>query len=63
MSKHFRPRAIDQAQLLPPSVQDHVPQNHLSRFIVALVRKSLDLHEITASYSSARSASRPSIPG
>jgi len=52
MSKHFRPWKIDQAQLLPPSVQDFVPEDHLSRFIVALVRESLDLKEITASYSS-----------
>src|SRR5271166_2986355 len=52
MSKHFRPWKIDQEQLLPPSVQDYVPKNHLSRFIVALVRESLDLSEITASYSS-----------
>jgi transposase len=53
MSKHFRPWKIDQEQLLPPSVQDYVPKDHLSRFIVALVRESLDLSEITASYSSA----------
>jgi transposase len=53
MSKHFRPWKIDQVQLLPPSVQDYVPKDHVSRFIVALVRESLDLHEITASYSNA----------
>ncbi|MGF1651210.1 MAG: IS1182 family transposase [Hyphomicrobiaceae bacterium] len=53
MSKHFRPWKIDQAQLLPPSVQDYVPDDHLSRFIVALVRESLDLSEIEASYRSA----------
>jgi transposase len=52
MSKHFRLWKIDQVQLLPPSVQDYVPKDHLSRFIVALVRESLDLSEITASYSS-----------
>ena len=50
MSKHFRPWKIDQAQLLPPSVQDYVPKDHLSRSIVALVRESLDLSAITASY-------------
>jgi hypothetical protein len=42
MSKFFRPWKIDEAQLLPPSVQDYVPSDHLSRFIVALVRESLD---------------------
>jgi transposase len=52
MSKHFRPWKIDEAQLLPASVQDYVPGDHLSRFIVALVRESLDLGEIEASYSS-----------
>jgi len=53
MSKHFRPWKIDQPQLLPPSVQDYVPADHLSRFIVALVRESLDLSAITGSYTSA----------
>jgi transposase len=50
MSKDFRPWKIDEAQLLPPSVQDYVPKDHLSRFIVSLVRESLDLSVITASY-------------
>ena len=40
MSKHFRPWKIDETQLLPPSVQDYVPEDHLSRFIVALVRRA-----------------------
>ena len=53
MSKHFRAWKIDQPQLLPPSVQDYVPEDHLSRFIVALVRESLDLSAIEASYTSA----------
>lgn len=52
MSKHYRPWKIDEAQFLPPSVQDYVPKEHLSRFIVALVRESLDLTEIEASYHS-----------
>ena len=43
MSKHFRPWNIDQTLLLPPSVQDFVPKDHVSRFIVGLVRESLDL--------------------
>ena len=42
MSKHFRPWNIDQTLLLPPSVQDFVPKDHVSRFIVGLVRESLD---------------------
>jgi transposase len=52
MSKHYRPWKIDEAQLLPASVQDYVPKDHPSRFIVALVREHLDLSEIEASYAS-----------
>src|ERR1700739_1768794 len=54
MSKYFRPWNIDQTLLLPPNVQDFVPKGHVSRFIVALVRESLDLKEITGSYVSGR---------
>ena len=52
MSKLFRPWKIDQPQLLPPCVQDYVPEDHLSRFIVALITESLDLGEIMSSYTS-----------
>jgi hypothetical protein len=41
---------IDQPLLLPPNVQDFVPKGHVCRFIVELVRESLDLKEITGSY-------------
>src|SRR6476661_5411974 len=50
MSKYFRPWNIDQTLFLPPNVQDFVPKGHVSRFIVELVRESLDLKEITGSY-------------
>lgn len=52
MSKQFRPWKIDDIQLLPPSVQDYVPSDHLARFVVVLVRESLDLKEIEGSYRS-----------
>jgi transposase len=52
MSKHYRPWKIDQTQLLPPDVQDFVAEDHLARFIVALVREELDLGEISGSYTS-----------
>jgi transposase len=52
MSKDFRPWKIDEAQLLPASVQDYVPRDHLSRLIVALVREELDLSAIIGSYKS-----------
>ena len=50
MSKEFRAWKIDEVQLLPPSVQDYVPKDHLSRFVVALVREQLDLSAIRSSY-------------
>jgi hypothetical protein len=50
MSKEFSPWKIDEAQLLPPSVQDYMPADHLSRLIVVLVREELDLPAITGSY-------------
>jgi hypothetical protein len=50
MSKYFRPWNIDQTLVLPPNVQDFVPKGHVSRFIVELVRESLDLRAITGSY-------------
>jgi transposase len=53
MSKHFRPWKIDETHLLPPSVHDYVPAEHPSRFIVALVRESLDLSALVGSYASA----------
>ena len=62
MSKDFRPWKIDEAQLLPPRVQDYVPKDHLSRLIVALVREELDLSAIAASYG-ARWGSRRSTRG
>jgi hypothetical protein len=62
MSKHFRPWKIDQTLLLPPNVRDFVPKDHVSRFIVGLVRESLDLKAIMGSYVSG-SASRRSVNG
>src|SRR3970040_2448185 len=51
MSKTFRAWRLDEPLLLPPSVQDFVPQDHLSRFVVSLVREGLDLRAIHAAYS------------
>lgn len=52
MSNQFRAWKIDDVQLLPASVQDYVAEDHVSRFIVTLVRESLDLSEIVGSYTS-----------
>jgi hypothetical protein len=40
MSKPFRPWKIDETHLPPPSVQDYVAEDHLSRLIVSVVRET-----------------------
>ena len=54
MSKTFRSWTIDQPLLLLPSVQDFVGEDHLARFVLALVLEDLDLGEIEAAYASER---------
>ena len=54
MSKTFRPWNIEQVMLLPPSVQDFVPEGHLSQFVRETVRESLDLSAILDSYTEER---------
>lgn len=49
MSKRFRTSTLDQPLLLPPSLQDWVPEDHLARFIVE-VADELDLSKILAVY-------------
>jgi transposase len=50
MSKQFRPWDVDQAWLLPPSVRELVPEDHLAHFVRETVRESLDLTAVFASY-------------
>lgn len=50
--KEYRARKIDEVQLLPPSVQDWVTADHLSRLVVSLVRESLDLSASIGSHAS-----------
>ncbi len=54
MSKTFRPWKIDQPLLLPASVHDFVCEDHLARFVSALVAERLDLCEIEGTYGSER---------
>jgi transposase len=54
MSKTFRAWEVDQVWLLPPSIQDLVPSDHLSHFVRETVRDGLDLSRIVASYSEER---------
>lgn len=49
MSPRFRTCTLDQPMLLPPSLQDWLPEGHLARF-VADVAEQLDLSSIYASY-------------
>src|ERR1700682_594550 len=49
MSKRFRECSLDQPFLLPPSLQDWLPENHLARFIAEL-SNGLDLSEIYGFY-------------
>src|ERR1700757_3977008 len=52
MRKEFCPWKMTETQLLPPSVQDYVPPDHLSRLIVTLGGEELDLSAIADSYRS-----------
>jgi len=54
MSKTFRRWTIDQPLLLPASVQDFVGEDHLARFVLALVLEHLELGEVEAAYASER---------
>ena len=53
MAKTFRPYVPEQRLLLPPSVEDWVPQGHLARFISEVV-DDLDLSAIESSYDEER---------
>ena len=49
VSKSFRTCDLDQPFLLPPSLQDWLPENHLARFIAELMNV-LDLSRIYGFY-------------
>lgn len=53
MAKTFRPYEPDQMLLLPPSLQEWVPENHLARFVSDLV-DTLDLAAIEDAYEEER---------
>ncbi len=54
--KTFRAFNPDQVFLLPPSLDEWLPENHLARFIADLVEEHLDLSAIHASYKEGRGA-------
>ena len=49
MAEEFRPLNRETPMLLPPSIQEWLPEQHLARFVVDLVEQ-LDLGEITSRY-------------
>jgi transposase len=50
MAKTFRDWNVEQRWLLPPSVMDFVPADHVAHFVRDTVREQLDLSEIIAPY-------------
>jgi transposase len=49
MVKRFRTCSLDQPFLMPPTLQDWLPEDHLARFVADVVHQ-LDLSEIYACY-------------
>src|SRR3982074_2236928 len=54
MSKSFRDWNVDQVWLLPPSINDFVPADHVAHFVRDTVRAAVDLGLIYRSYRSER---------
>ena len=51
MSKTFKPYSREQQYLLPPSLQEWLPEGHLAYFVIEVV-KGLDLSEVYKAYGS-----------
>jgi transposase len=56
VDKTFRPFNPDQVLLLPPSLDEWLPAEHLARFVAELVDEHLDLSRIRAAYTEGRGA-------
>jgi len=56
VDKTFRPFDPEQVLLLPPSLDDWLPAEHLARFVAELVDEHLDLSRIRAAYTEGRGA-------
>ncbi len=52
---HFRQVDRETADLLPPSVDEWLPADHLARFVVEIVER-LDLSKLTSQYRGSGSA-------
>lgn len=56
VDKTFRPFNPDQVLLLPPSLDDWLPAEHLARFVAELVDEHLDLSRLLAAFTEGRGA-------
>lgn len=56
----FVPVDRDTAYLLPPSVDEWLPSDHLARFVVEVIDR-LDLDELVKQYAGRGSAAQPII--
>lgn len=56
VDKTFRVFTPNQGLLLPPSLDDWLPDGHLARFVAELVDEHLDLSRLHASYTEAKGA-------
>ena len=54
VDKTFRPYDPNQVLLLPPSLEEWLPEGHLARFVSELVEEALDLSAIRAAYTEER---------
>lgn len=54
VDKTFRAYDPDQAFLMPPSLGDWLPEDHLARFVSELVEETVDLEPFLASYTEGR---------
>ena len=54
MTKSFRPWKVDEVWLLPPSVQEFVPEGHAAHLVRDIVAEELDLSAIVAVYTEPR---------
>ena len=54
VAKTFRPYDPHQVLLLPPSLEEWLPEGHLARFVSELVEEALDLSAIRAAYTEER---------
>ena len=57
--KTFKPYTPDQLLLLPPALQDWLPEDHLARFLSDVVDHALDLTPIIATYETGDGRGQP----